>query len=307
MATTVQQVFNITMDLIDERLDTGIINPTDTLSYSVKTPGLLTLLQTELIKQGDLFSTYEISNKPIESMLGYMSEFDVVQFLGTELSYECEGSVKAYYFEVDRVGTVYVEDYNGTWNTLATIVTTYTASSFTAYRGVVTPSVGATQSRLRFTGDYYYLSVNRAMFSVPFALAADVPDYKPWVKYQMPLDFKSVNEIIEEYPNQQYGQDSAYKWEGRRDLYINYFYVGKVRIVYRPAPLILTALTDSLQVDDVTARTLLPYGLAAHLMLEENSATASFFNGRYEELKRDAAKKPPSSTEMINNYYGTFG
>lgn len=306
MATTVNDVFGLSMALIDEVLDTGIINPTDTASYSAKTPKLLTMLQTELINQGDLFSTYEISNKPIDSLLGN-AEFDVKQFLGTEFTCECAGSVKAYYFEVDRVGTVYVEDYNGSWNILATIVTTYTASSFTAYKGLVTPSSGATRSRLRFTGSYYYLSINRAMFSVPFAVQADVPDYKPWVKFQMPLDFKSVNEIIDEYPNQQYGQDSAFKWEGRRDLYINYFYIGKVRIVYRPIPLTLTALTDILQIDDVTARTLLPYGLAAHLMLEENAATASFFNGRYQELKADAAKKPPASTEIIANYYGTFG
>lgn len=307
MATTVNEVFGLAMALIDEITDAGIVNPTDTVSYSVKTPKLLTMLQAELIKQGDLYSTYEISNKPVNNMLGITSGFDVVDFLGTEFINECPGSVKAYYFEVDKVGTVYVEDYNGAWNTLATIVTTYTPHSFTAYKGVVTPSSGATKSRLRFTGTYYYLTVNRAMFSVPFEVAADVPNYTPWVKYQMPTDFKSVSEIIDEYPDRQYGQDSTYKWESRRDLFINYYYIGKVRIVYRPVPTVLTALADPLQVDDITAVTILPYGLAAHLMLEENAATASFFNGRYQELKSDAAKKPAAATELIGNVYGTFG
>lgn len=306
MATTAQQVFNITMALVDEVLDTGLISASDTISYSAKTPSLLTLLQSELIKQGDIYSTYEISNKPLTNLLGYLSGFDIQEFTGTELTFEGAGSVKSYYFEVDRVGTVYVEDYNGSWNTLATVTTTNTPDGFTSYKGVVTPSSGATKSRLRFNGSYYYRCVNRGLFAVPFALAADVPSFRPWVKKQMPSDFKSVSEIINEFPDRQYANDSNYKWEGRRDLYINYFYDGNIRIVYRPVPNMITALTDTMQVDDVTARTIVPYGLAAHLMLNENPDTASFFNGRYEELKAGSSKKPPSASEMIVNLYGNF-
>lgn len=306
MSTTAQQVFEITMALVDEVLDTGLISASDTISYSAKTPRLLTLLQSELIKQGDIFSTYEISNKPLSNLLGYTSGFDIQSFTGTQLTFEGIGSVKSYYFEVDRVGTVYVEDYNGSWNTLATVETTNTPSGFTGYKGVVTPSSGATKSRLRFAGSYYYRCVNRGLFDVPFASADDVPDFRPWVKKQMPTDFKSVSEIVNEYPDRQYANDSNYKWEGKRDLYINYYYEGNIRIIYRPVPGIVTALTDTMQLDDVTARTIVPYGLAAHLMLNENPDTASFFNGRYEELKGAASKKPPSSTEQITSLYGGF-
>lgn len=307
MSTTAQQTFNIAMDLIDERLDDGTISASDTLSYNVKTPGILTLLQSELIKQGDLYNTYEISNRPLTNLLGYTSGFDIVEFTGTELTYEATGSVKSYYFEVDRVGTVYVEDYNGAWNTLATQVTTNTPDGFTAYKGIVTPSSGATKSRLRFTGSYYYRHTNKGMFAVPFALAADVPVYRPWVKKTLPTEFKSVVEIIEEFPDRQYANIASYKWEGKRDLYINYYFLGNIRIIYRPVPTIITALTETLQIDDITARTILPYGLAAHLMLNENAAAASYFNGRFEELKSSASKKPPAAAEEIGNVYGTFG
>jgi hypothetical protein len=306
MATTVQEVFDTAMDLIDERLDNGTISPSDTVSYSVKTPGIITILQTELIKQGDLFKTYEITNKPIANLFGNNSEFDILEFTGDEFILECAGSAKSYYFEVDRVGTVYIEDYNGSWNTLVTITTINTPNGFTAYKGVVVPSSGATRSRLRFAGSYYYKTVNRALFSIPFELSADVPDYRPWVKWQMPSDFKSINEIVNE-KGTAYNQNSGYKWEGRRDLYINYLFEGNIRIVYRPIPTVITALTDILQIDDVTARTVLPYGLAAHLMLEENAATASFFNGRYEELKVTSSRQPPSAMELIENSYGGFG
>lgn len=49
------EVFSIAMDLIDERLDSGLISASDTLSYNVKSPGIINILQSELIKQGDLF------------------------------------------------------------------------------------------------------------------------------------------------------------------------------------------------------------------------------------------------------------
>lgn len=303
MSTTAQQVFELSMALIDEVLNDGTISPSDTVTYEAKTTRLLTLLQAELIKQGDIFSTYEISNSPITNLLGDKAEYNILEFVGSEFTIECFGSAKAYYFEVDRVGTVYVEDYNGVWNTIATVTTTNTPEGFTAYRNVVTPSIGATRSRLRFAGTYYYRTVNRALFAIPFAVAADVPVYRPWVKKTMPDDFKSVNEIIKE-ESSTYSKDANYKWEGRRDLYIDYYYKGNIRIQYRPVPAIITDLADTMQVDDVTATLVVPYGLAAHLLLGENDSKASFFNDRYEELKREASKRPPASFEKITDVYG---
>lgn len=313
MTVTAQQIFDLSMDLIEERLDSSTISASDTISYKVRTPGILTMLQAELIKQGDIFSTYELSNYPVANLLGYISNFDIRQYEGTELTFEGVGSAKSYYFEVDNDATVYVEDFTGTWNTLATVNAVPTESGFTAYKGLVTPTAGATKSRLRFAGSYYYRTLNRALFTQPFELAADIPDYTPWVKKQMPDDFKSVNEIINEFPDRQYSNDAHYKWEGRRDLYMNYYFMGKIRIVYRPVPSVIAMpnpisdpLSTEMQIDDVTSRTIAPYGLAAMLMLQENPSIASYFNGRFEELKFAASRQPPAQSEMIGNSYGGF-
>jgi hypothetical protein len=59
-----------------------------------------------------------------------------------------------------------------------------------------------------------------------------------------------------------------------------------------------------LQVDDRTARMLLPYGLAAHLLMEEDQNRAAFFNARYDELKR---KKTASVTPITDVYSVTSG
>ena len=121
-----------------------------------------------------------------------------------------------------------------------------------------------------------------------------IPDYRPWIKVEMPDNFKSLDMIVKEYSDKQYTLDNSYKWEARRDLYINYFYKGNIRIVYRPVPIPLTTIDDELQVDDVTGRVIIPYGLAAHLLLDENQDSASFFQQRYEELKKTSRGKRKS-------------
>lgn len=319
MSTTVNQIFNITMDLMDERTDAGTLINSDVVSYRVKTYNILNLLQAELLKQGSIYSEYSISNKPFKNELGYRAGFEVEEFIGTDKSFEANSIAKAYYFEADNIGTVYIEDYTGSWNTLATVSTTASSNGFIAYKGVVTPTSGATKSRIRFSGTNYYRNVNRALFNIPFLSNSDVPDYRPWVKKTMPTDFKSVDQIVSEYVDYsnnvigQYTKDASYKWEGRNNLYIDYYFDGNIRITYQPVPSLLTFsgtgdssadLNQTLLVDDITARTILPYGLAAHLLLTENSASAAFFNQRFEELKFAGTRQQAASAEQIFNMYG---
>jgi hypothetical protein len=53
------------------------------------------------------------------------------------------------------------------------------------------------------------------------------------------------------------------------------------------------------QVDDRTALTVLPYGLAAHLLMNEDQSRAAFFNARYDELKR---KRPAVISKIVDVY-----
>ena len=322
MSTTVNDVFNLTMDLMDERNTAGSLTESDVVGYRVKIYGIINILQAELLKQGDLFTTTSISNKPFKNELGLNSGYTVEEFIGTDVNFTANSPVKAYYFEADNVGTVYIEDYTGSWNTLATITTagagTSTIPAFLAYSGIVTPTANATASRIRFSGTNYYRNVNRALFNIPFLSASDVPVYRPWVKKEMPANFKSVDQIVAEFvdlannTSGQYTKYANFKWEGRNELYVDYYFDGNLRIVYKPIPDLLTFsgvgdgtdLTQTLEIDDITARTILPYGIAAHLLLIENSATSSFFNQRYEELKFLGTRQQAASSEQIYNMYG---
>lgn len=64
-------------------------------------------------------------------------------------------------------------------------------------------------------------------------------------------------------------------------------------------PSIVNDETSFFYIDDRTALTTLPYGLAAHLLMEENQTKASFFNARYDELKM----RRPATISKIKDVY----
>lgn len=301
MSVTANDVFLITLSLSGDLDDNG--QPDDVTDLEVRTPGILTALQAEHIKTGDIFNTFEIANKPVTNMLGFTSGHDYIEFLGDDIIKEASGTVRAYYFEVSDDAVVYIEDFTSSWNTIATINCVPTGGGYTDYKAKVTPTTGATKSRIRFSGTNRYIFTNYAMFNAPFASDNDIPSYRPWVEKQMPSDFKSVDQIIEEYPQSQYTKSSNFKWEGKNKLYIDYYYEGNIRIVYRPIPSAITSLDDILQVDDVTARSVLPWGLAMELYKDDETKFA-YFERRYREMKDISMMKPPASEGQILNVYG---
>lgn len=54
--------------------------------------------------------------------------------------------------------------------------------------------------------------------------------------------------------------------------------------------------------DDVIAQGIMPYGLAAKLLVNENTAAVNYFQQTYDELKR-TFKSPPAEFEAIDDVY----
>jgi hypothetical protein len=73
----------------------------------------------------------------------------------------------------------------------------------------------------------------------------------------------------------------------------------------RFAPPILVSLDSVLYLDDELCHAILPYGLAAHLVLDENPQVASYCNQRYQELlARFRRLGTPAVSEPIEDLYG---
>lgn len=78
----------------------------------------------------------------------------------------------------------------------------------------------------------------------------------------------------------------------------------------RPICPIMTDLDDTVGLDDYICQTVMPYGMAAHLLLDENPTSASFFNQRYIELLnmlRSGIGRPTSGSEEIEDAYSSNG
>ena len=301
---TVQQIYENAMDIMNKKTIAGTIDANSTSFYKARALGIINLWSYEVSRNGDLYKTFEVANKPSVPLGGVMSGFDYLEYVGEEIIKDYIGSCKNYYFEVDGEATVYIEDYTTQWNILATVTVDSSITSLTGYKSTVTPTTGATMSRMRFTGAYRYIITNYALFSIPFA-PTKIPDYRPWIKYELPSDFKSIDQIVEEYQQRQYSKSITYKWEERKDLYINYYYEGNVRVVYKSIPKPLTAFADILEIDEITSQSGI-YFLAAHLLLQENTTEADFFLQRYNELKVESNVKTPSKITDIVNVYDEY-
>lgn len=81
--TTVQNVFDYTMSLIDERLESGLVDPSSTGTFEKNTPYILTTLQDELIQDTDYYKTYSITKAETKNDGGYQ-EYDMPTDFKTE-------------------------------------------------------------------------------------------------------------------------------------------------------------------------------------------------------------------------------
>lgn len=70
-------------------------------------------------------------------------------------------------------------------------------------------------------------------------------------------------------------------------------------------PTKVETLEDYLEIDDIKAQTMLSYGLAAELMIHEDTALANFFQSKYEELRTMFLKPTATSKKTIKDVYDT--
>lgn len=72
----------------------------------------------------------------------------------------------------------------------------------------------------------------------------------------------------------------------------------------RPVCAMITGFETPIGLDDGICQGVLPYGLAAHLFLDENPEAAGYFQQRYEELLVAAGRSIPAGSQDIENPYG---
>lgn len=66
----------------------------------------------------------------------------------------------------------------------------------------------------------------------------------------------------------------------------------------------ILSMDQPIHLDDGICQGVLPYGLAAHLLLDENPTAASYFQQRYEEMLRLMRAGLPAMESSITDLYG---
>jgi hypothetical protein len=72
----------------------------------------------------------------------------------------------------------------------------------------------------------------------------------------------------------------------------------------RPIAKMVEDLEDVVYLDDSIAKTVLPYGLAAELMKNDDPTLGNYFLQRYQELLARHAKTLPAAWDTIEDVYG---
>lgn len=75
----------------------------------------------------------------------------------------------------------------------------------------------------------------------------------------------------------------------------------------RSVAAIIRSLADEIDLDDFICYSVLPYGLAAHLCLDDNPTNAAFFQQRYEEMLIKLRRGIPTESEDIYDVYSSGG
>ena len=119
-----------------------------------------------------------------------------------------------------------------------------------------------------------------------------------YVKVTLPADYISIYEIVDE----NYDAFDDFKKVGN-DIYVPYDFNGTR--VYRYIPEAITDLTDTLDFNDLDVSTVLANGLASRLLVNEKVSVANFYNGIYDEMKRNIKTKQPASITKRKDLYGS--
>lgn len=306
MPTVRNEIYNKILAMLDQYTEDGVeISPTDNIDIEKKVIVLTDMNQKEIWHYNKNTKQIEIVNKPPENRLGLLTNFDIVDFEGETQYYPDErgvDNVQGYSIQVDGDCVLtYQENIGGTWTDLVTLTPT-SITTLTTYKGVLNVSSTTNKVRLKIDGTTHFRHINRALWKLKYQ-ADKVPTYEPWVKYDLPSDFNSIDMVVEEFPSGQYSQLSNYKLENFRDFYYNFRYEGKIRITYKPVPATITSLDDELQIDTTFAQTII-YDIVAKLGFYENPDLVNWAEGRRQENKQEAKGNEIKSAEVMIDYYG---
>ena len=270
------------------------------------------LLQVNSIRPA--ISAYVINHKPMANLIKE-STFSPIE-RSEDLCFEATDA-KAYYFEADGNGRLYVELQNeeGDWEVIGHQDLT-SNHRFVPYRGFINRDGDFTTGRvrLRFVGEFLYSVRNVAIYRHIYSgSVADIPAYEPYTRYDISAlvpDFLSLNSppISEDEEYERLNQH--YDVEGGKVILLPHSVKGCFKVLYKRKPQEIentgVASDDEAVIDlDEELCSLLPILIASYVWVEDEPSMAEYYLALYRERAMDIERRIKSTTPVtIKNTYG---
>lgn len=296
------EIKDMALQLIDEYSSNGeLISDAENADVLSKMTNLANKAQAELSKVARIEAVHSFTQKGIENLLGTYATWDIVQYTPDEELYFDGDGAKAYYFEVDGPGTVYIEEVGG--STLATITVPDTVTTFTAYKGLVSPSSDTAKVRMRFAGDYVYNTKNRALYPYTFPSADDVPQWKAYNEYDLPSDFWEISKLIRIGDTRRLENFRNYQIT-KKKLYLNRFEEGEFRLYYWKKPTLLSDDTDVPEIPEEYHYLIAHYVAAMVLIARGETSKGTLLLNVYETDKYAISDPEPEAFATVQDVIG---
>lgn len=310
----VGELFKRTMGIIDEFSINGTLrSASDNADYRLRFNRIVDRLQKDLSMIDKISTSSQFTQYPFTNQLGEYEGHSLVQHFNSDIENVSATGSRGYYFEIDGPATVNLqEEITSVWTDLSTVSNTSTPTSFTAFKGTITPSSTSNNIRILFSGSYPYRIRNTALFTTLFAGSTYIPEYKEYVKYTMPTDFMELDKIVwEDGRNREKFAD--YYWENPQTLCVNYYYQGSFTVFYYKYPTDIssddatpsTYDSTSLEVN-TSGQEVLAYGAAAELLLTDpsNQSSAITLQNLYNYKRSELNLNTAPTNEIIINMTG---
>lgn len=271
------------------------------------------LLQVNSIRPA--VSAYVINHKPMANLVK-VDTFSPIE-RSEDLCFEATDA-KAYYFEADGNGALYIErwdDASGEWVIIDSLEFTSTRR-FIPYKGFIKRDGAFTtgQIRLRFVGEFLYSVKNVAMYRHIYSSSeADIPAFEPYTRYDISAlvpDFLSLGSPPISEDENYVRLNQNYDVEGGKVILLPYSAEGCFKVLYnrRPAEIeiIGNASEDEATVDlDEELCAILPILIASYVWVEDEPSMAEYYLSLYRERAMDIERRIKNATPVtIRNTNG---
>lgn len=271
------------------------------------------LLQVGAIRPA--ISAYVINHKPMANLIKE-NTFSPIE-RAEDLCFTVTDA-KAYYFEADGNGVLYIEKKDAASDRWEIVGSRELSSDrrFVPYKGFIRQAdefIPGTV-RLRLSGDFLYSVKCVALYRHIYSLEVeDIPAYEPYTRYDMSVlvgDFLSLEAppIKEEEAYEKLNQN--YDVEGGKVILLPHDASGCYKILYKRKPNEIKntgdAITDGATIDlEEELCALLPNLIASYVWAEDEPSLAEYYLNLYRERVADIERRTKETMPVIiKDVYG---